>query len=313
MGRRVQVRRLDEGDVPEAVLFQEAGQELGLLGLALSADGQRVYIADYKGGQIVLADLAAKKVSRFAPDQPLRLPFNLALDGDENVYVSDSAARAVYVIDRKGQRVKAIGQGVLERPTGLAMDPRRRVLYVADCGGRDSPTHRVLAFSLEDLKAREVGGGKGTGDGQFYFPSYLAVDPEGNLFVADTLNFRVQAFDPEGRFLAQYGEPGGTPGTFSKMKGLAFDGFGNLYVVDGDHSVVQIFNSRFEPLMWFGGFANAVEYFDIPSCIAIDRRTNRIFVCNEHYGRVNVYELVNTTAQDSFLKPGKEKPPNAPR
>lgn len=283
------------------------------MGLALSGDGQRAYIADYKGGQIVLADLEGKKVSRFAPDQPLRLPFNVALDGEENVYVSDSAAKAVFVLDRRGQRVKTIGQGVLERPTGLAMDLKRRVLYVTDCGGRDSPTHRVLAFALDDLKVREVGGGKGSGDGQFYFPTYLAVDPEGNLFVADTLNFRVQVFDPDGRFLAQHGEAGGTPGTFSKLKGLAFDGFGNLYAVDGDHSVVQIFNSKFEPLMWFGGFFNALEYFDIPSCIAIDRRTNRIFVCNEHYGRVNVYQLINTTAGDSFLRPRKDKPYDAPR
>ena len=130
--------------------------------------------------------------------------------------------------------------------------------------------------------------------------------------MADTLNFRIQVFDPEGRYRGQHGEAGSTPGYFSKLKGLAFDGFGNLYAVDGDHSVVQVFNSRFEPLMWFGGFSNALEYFDIPSCIAIDPRSNRIYVCNEHYGRVNVYELLNTTAADSFMAPRQASPTGPP-
>ncbi len=284
------------------------------MGIAVSEDGRRVYVADYKGGQIVLADLEDRKVSRFAPDQPLRLPFNVALDADENVYVSDAGARVIYVLDRKGRRLGAIGQSALERPTGLALDRKRRVLYVTDCGGRDSSTHRVVAFDLDGKLLREVGRGKGTEEGQFYFPTYLAVGPDGSLYVADTLNFRIQVFDPGGRFLRQYGEPGNTPGTFSKLKGLAFDGFGNLYAVEADASVVQIFNSRFEPLMWFGGFAAALEYFDIPSCIAIEPRENRIYVCNEHYGRVNVYQLVNPAAADSFLStPAPAAAPDAKR
>jgi DNA-binding beta-propeller fold protein YncE len=65
---------------------------------------------------------------------------------------------------------------------------------------------------------------------------------------------------------------------------------------------VQLFNSRFQPLMFFGGYAQKLEYFDIPSGIAIDPRTNRIYVCNEFIARVNVYELVNTAAEDSFPK-----------
>jgi len=113
------------------------------------------------------------------------------------------------------------------------------------------------------------------------------------------MNFRIQVFDRDGNFLMKYGEHGDSPGSFARIKGLAFDSFGNLYVADGQHSVVQIFNRDFDPLLFFGGFAPVLEYFDIPSCVAIDPRINRIYVCNEHNARVNVYDLLNTSAEDS--------------
>jgi hypothetical protein len=55
------------------------------------------------------------------------------------------------------------------------------------------------------------------------------------------------------------------------------------------------------PLMFFGGYAQKLEYFDVPSGIAIDPRRNRIYVCNEFVARINVYELINTTADDSAI------------
>jgi DNA-binding beta-propeller fold protein YncE len=145
---------------------------------------------------------------------------------------------------------------------------------------------------------------KGKEDGQFYFPAYLAVDKDGQVYVADTMNFRIQVFDPEGRFVRKYGQNGDGPGSFSRIKGITFDGFDNLYVVDGGHSNVQLFNRNFDLLMWFGGFApKLLEYFDVPSCIAIDPRVNRIYVCNQGRARINVYDLINTKADDNIAPP----------
>jgi DNA-binding beta-propeller fold protein YncE len=186
---------------------------------------------------------------------------------------------------------------------------------VADSARHGSDKHRVLAYDLDGHKLRELGPkegapGRGNGDGQFYFPSYVSVDRNGMVYVGDTMNFRIQVFGPDGKFARKFGEGGDGPGTFQRIKGLAFDSFGNLYVVDGGHANVQLFNKDFQVLMFFGGSAPKLEYFDVPSGIAIDPKTNRIYVCNEYLARVNVYELVNTSETDSISPPeAAEKKP----
>lgn len=279
------------------------------MGLAVSDDGKRLYIADHGLGQVMVADFGERRVSAFASDEPKGKPFAVALDAKENVYVSDSAGKQVLVFSRGGDRLRAFGGHELERPTGIAIDRARGLVYVADSASRTSDKHRVLVYDLGGKLVRQLGAAgssKGDGDGQFYFPTYVAVAPDGRVLVADTLNFRVQEFDAQGKFLRKFGENGDTVGTFARMKGLALDSFGNLYVVDGGHSNVQIFNRDFAPLMFFGGYAQKLEYFDVPSGIAIDAKRNRIYVCNEFIARINVYELINTSAADSVAQARKE-------
>ena len=271
------------------------------MGLALSDDGQRLYVADLRGSQVLVADFARKTVERFAPDENFPFPFNVAVDAEENVYVADSVARSVSVFDRHGKRLRSFGQKEgLERPTGLAIDRKRGLVYVSDTSHSQSGNHRVFAYTLEGKVVREVGHGRGSEDGAFNFPSYLALDATGNLYVNDSMNFRVQVFDADGQFLRAFGKQGDSPGAFGRMKGLAFDSFENLYVVDGEHAVVQIFNKDFDALMYFGGNRpDLLEFFDIPSAIAIDRKTNRIYVANQLTPRINVYDLINTKPDDS--------------
>ncbi|HZZ83307.1 MAG TPA: 6-bladed beta-propeller [Anaeromyxobacteraceae bacterium] len=278
------------------------------MGLALSEDGKRLYVADYQGNSVLVTDFEKKTLSKFAPDEDLAMPFNVALDADENVYVSEPTSHVVRVFSKAGRRLRTFGEKEFIRPTGLAIDKKRALVYVADSAKVDSDLHRVLVYSLAGEKLREVGNGRGADEGQFNFPSYLGLDDVGNLYVGDTLNFRIQVFDASGKFLRAYGQPGSGPGSFARIKGMDFDGFGNLYVADGEHSVVQMFNREFEQLMWFGGYVNKLEYFDIPSCVAVDRKLNRIYVCNEHFARVNVYDLINTKADDSFVEPAAPSP-----
>jgi DNA-binding beta-propeller fold protein YncE len=290
-------------------LFGNSSVTMGQpMGVAVSDDGKRVYVADYGLNQVVVADLERKSMRVFAPDEGLIRPFNVALGSDETVYVSDSAGKAVFVFDRTGKRIASFGRDDFERPTGLAIDRAHGVVYVVDSARHGSDKHRVLAYDLEGHKKFELGpkdgkGGRGSDDGQFFFPSYVAVDKAGMVYVGDTMNFRVQVFGPDGKFVRKFGEGGDGPGTFQRIKGLAFDSFGNLYAVDGGHANVQLFNKDFQVLMFFGGSAPKLEYFDVPSGIAIDPNTNRIYVCNEYLARVNVYQLINTSESDSLAPP----------
>jgi DNA-binding beta-propeller fold protein YncE len=290
-------------------LFGNSSVTMGQpMGVAVSEDGKRVYVADYGLNQVVVADFEHKSLRVFAPNEGLLRPFNVALGPDERVFVSDSTAKAVVVFDRTGKRIASFGRDEFERPTGLAIDRARGIVYVVDTASHASTKHRVLAYDLDGRKLHELGpkegpGGRGNGDGQFFFPSYVAVDKDGMVYVGDTMNFRIQVFGPDGKFVRKFGESGDGPGTFQRLKGLAFDSFGNLYAVDGGHANVQIFNKTFHILMFFGGSAPKLEYFDVPSGIAIDPSTNRIYVCNEYLARINVYELINTSETDSLSPP----------
>jgi len=131
------------------------------------------------------------------------------------------------------------------------------------------------------------------------------VDEQGNLYVADTLNARVQKFDPGGGYLKTFGQGGDCWGCFDKPKGVALDGFGNVYVADAGWSNVQIFNQRGQTLLFFGGRGPIPGMLKNPSAVAIDRQ-NRIYVADYLNHRIEVYQLVNTTATDSLLNPGTD-------
>ena len=269
--------------------------------LALSNDGQRLYITESTTASVLVADIGAKTLGEFAPRQLVGKPSGLAVDAADNVYVANAAAGTVAVLNPRGALIRTLGaEHKAERALGLAIDQERDLLYVVDGGLVTTANHRVLVFKTGGEFVRTIGIGRGSADGAFNFPSFASVDSRGRLFVTDTMNFRVQVFDPEGNFIGKFGEVANFgAGTFQQPKGIAHDGFDISYVVDGENAVVQLFNPSFQPLMYFGGRVPALEFLDSPLPIAIDRRTNRIYVGNTlGLPRINVYELINTTASD---------------
>jgi DNA-binding beta-propeller fold protein YncE len=244
--------------------------------LALTADGARLFMTDQSYGQVVWFDFKLGKAEVFAPSFGFSQPFGLALDDAGNVYVSEPPARRVRVFSPSGQLLREFG-GEAERPTGLAVDPRRQLVYVADSSSSASNNHRVLVYSLQGKLLRTIGTA-GPNPGQFHFPSHLAVSPDGLLFVVDSLNFRVQVFDAEGNLVRFFGQAGEGPGQFARPKGVAVDKRGIVYVVDTDQARVQMFDDASQLLMVFGGAANLLEYFELPCPIAIDPAGKYIYV-----------------------------------
>jgi DNA-binding beta-propeller fold protein YncE len=277
------------------------------MGLAVSDDGSRLYVSDYGQHAVFVFDLAQKTFVKIGKDAPLAQPVGVALDADENLYVVEQAKKGIAVFDRKGERIRFITDPSIEKPTGIAIDRARGKIYLADTAHTKSTTHNVKIFDTEGKFVGTVGRGKGGGPGQFMFPTYVTVDAQGNLYVTDTLNSRVQLFDPAGNYVKNFGERGNSWGMFDKPKGVALDGFGNVYVVDSGWSNVQIFNPKGQVLLFFGGRGPIPGMLKNPTAIAIDKQ-NRIYVADYLNHRVEVYQLVNTSAADSFLDPtGKTK------
>ncbi|MFC1563961.1 NHL repeat-containing protein [candidate division KSB1 bacterium] len=66
----------------------------------------------------------------------------------------------------------------------------------------------------------------------FYMPSDFILDKEGNIYITDEGNYRIQKFDRDGNFIAGYGKQGQGPNEFSAMNAIAIDDAGNLYISD---------------------------------------------------------------------------------
>ncbi|MFQ5852119.1 MAG: SMP-30/gluconolactonase/LRE family protein [Candidatus Binatia bacterium] len=268
------------------------------MGIAPSRDGKRVYIADQARQGVIVFNFETGRVSILGEGtQGMKAPFGIALDDKENVYVVDTNEKLIRVFTPDGKALRNITHTSLERPTGIAIDTSRGRIYVADSSTLDSDHHVISVFDMNGTLVNVIGK-RGEGEGKFFFPTYLALDDRGNLFVADTQNARVQVFSPDGRHIKTVGRRGDALGMFNKPKGVALDTFGNLYVVDSGWGSVQIFNQERDLLLFFGGRGRMPGLMYSPTGIAIDK-FNRIYVADPFERRVNIYRLINTKAEDS--------------
>jgi DNA-binding beta-propeller fold protein YncE len=219
-------------------------------------------------------------------------PTGIAVDPSGTVFVADATLNRVFGYAPTGELVVAIGHdGDLESPAGMAVDGVRRRLYVAD-----SKKHQVFCYSTADGTAIRTIGRRGSEPGEFNFPTNVSVDKEGRLYVTDTLNFRIQTFDPEGRPIGAFGTLGDTPGSLNRPKGLAVDDEGHVYVADTSFNNFQIFDQTGQLLLFVGSVGSGPGEFFLPAGMFIDAR-NRVYVVDQGNARVQVFQYLHTPAK----------------
>jgi len=249
------------------------------LAVASAPDGT-LAVADPDGRCVHLFDTARNHYQRIrrSADGPLASPVGVAFDAAGSLLVSDSAQGAVH---RFGPSGKPEGRLPIDflRPTGLAFDPARNVLYVVE-----TRAHRVRGFDPASHTVFEVGG-RGNGPGEFNYPVWVTTDRDGRVWVTDTLNFRVQLFEPTGRFVRAFGRQGRGPGDFDKVKGVAVDPDGHVWVVEGLHDVINVYDERGSLLTVIGSTGDGPGEFLLPAGIAIDGQ-GRVLVADSANGRV---------------------------
>ena len=208
-------------------------------------DGRSIWVAERCGGNdcassplapILKFDAGGTVVASFGAGL-FHVPHGLDVDRDGNVWATSDGADApgarghqVFKFSPDGKLLLTIGKagvpgsgpGEFNRPSDVLVAPDGSV-FVADGHGGASNA-RIVKFTGEG-KFIKAWGRKGSAPGEFDTPHSLAMDSQGRVFVADLRNFRVQIFDQEGRFLAewkQFGMPGG----------LYIDASDTLYVAD---------------------------------------------------------------------------------
>lgn len=98
-------------------------------------------------------------------------------------------------------------------------------------------------FEVVSYKIISEWGGNGGGGGLFNYPTGIAIDEEGYVYVSDTLNQRIQKFTPDGSFVTMWGEEGYGAEEFKCPLGIAVDSDGFVYVADGNSPYVRKFTS----------------------------------------------------------------------
>jgi DNA-binding beta-propeller fold protein YncE len=187
-------------------------------------------------------------------------PTGVAFDGQGNVLVADTSSNRIRVIDPTGNVITLAGNGsagfadgtegrsgtaMFWSPLGVAANIDGTV-YVADTNNQRI---RWLDAGVDTL-AGNGDGGFADGPGiaaELAFPSGVAVDSAGNVYVADTDNQRIRKIDPRGNVttIAGDGQEGDVDGPassaeFRDPKGVAIDAAGNIYVADANNNRVRV-------------------------------------------------------------------------
>ncbi len=178
------------------------------------------------------------------------------------------------------------GPGKLESPRGIACD-RQGDVYVADLGNS-----RIDKFSPEGKFLLSIGkksdntqAGETARPGHFKEPSGVAVDSQGDVYVADTWNGRIEKFDPKGKFLKDFG---GANYDFYSPRDVAVDAQGDIYVADTGNSRVQIFSPQGQRLKILGSRGRGEGQFMEVYGMALDAGGD-LFVADPGNGRIHKY------------------------
>jgi sugar lactone lactonase YvrE len=283
-------------------------------GVAVDSKG-KIYIADSKVRAIFIVDAESGEYDMIKNGTDARFQWltGLAIDDSDRLFSADSGMHRVLVFGPDRKVEGSVAEGMRD-PGGVAIDNENRFLYVAD-----AELDQVLVYDADPpyrLIRRLGTTGKQhtlTNTGDFAKPTNVAVDADGNLFVSDTWNNRIQVFDAEGNFIRSFGKAGDGPGYFARPKGLAIDSDGHIWVADTMQDRVQVFTPEGRLLIWMGGHGLYPGQFQTLTGIAIDKN-NRVITTEQYAARAQVFRyitnaeaLVEKDRRDAELKKKAEE------
>jgi DNA-binding beta-propeller fold protein YncE len=302
-------------------------QLVGPYGIAFDSKGY-VYVADQRVGAVFIFNPLTHDTELIRNGYEAHFGWinGLAIDDDDRLFVSDAKMHRVMIFNAKHVVDGQISDGLVD-PVGLAIDTTNRFLYVVD-----TQQDQVLVYDADTLKLlRRIGtGGKNhflTTPGDFGAPQGVAVDADGNVYVTDTLNNRVEIFDADGAFISTFGKAGDGPGYFARPKGIAVDSDGHIWVADEMQDRLQVFDREGQLLTYIGqGHGELPGQFKALVGVAVDKK-NRVFTTEQYPGRLQMFQYVSEVdaaaekqkhdqelqkAADQRRKPAAAPPPEKP-
>lgn len=178
-------------------------------------------------------------------------------------------------------------EGRIFHPLGVAHTPEGNILVVEDF-------HRIHQFTEKGTFISEFGGW-GSLFGLFKFPTSVAVDSKGCIYITDTSNRRVQKFTKDGEFILSFGDRGKPEEKFDGGISLSIDRDDKIWVVDVPNHRIQVYNSEGKHLRTMGRQGkNPEEIFEPTSILCLE---NGEYLVGDRSGHV----LKHFNAQGKLL------------
>jgi DNA-binding beta-propeller fold protein YncE len=224
----------------------------------------------------------------------------VAVDSKDNVYVFNRGEHPLIGFDRDGNFLRSWGEGLMKRPHGITMGPDDDV-WLTDDGN-----HTIRKFTVDGKLLLTIGEPDRPAPLEsgrpFNRPTHVALSPTtGDLFISDGYgNSRVHKYDPKGRHLVSWGEPGTDPGCFNIPHNIATDVEGQMYVADRENHRIQIFDAG-------GRYLDQINNLHRPWALFVDgRRGGQIYVGEAGTDLSVNQQVANLGGRVSILTPDGE-------
>jgi tripartite motif-containing protein 71 len=278
--------------VEPVLIFGEPGRGDGQFNMPRSVDFAR-------DGSVIVMD-RTNRIQRFTPSgQYLGAwhtetvkhgnPRGLSVAPNGEVFVADTHNSQVLVYSPQGRIARRWGSygmrpGQFVWVTDVAVDPRGPV-YTCEYGeGRADRLQKFDSHGRFVLQLARFG----SRPGEVQRPQGLALDRQGNLYVADAVNHRVQEFAPDGRLLAVIGTLGSAPGQLRYPYDVALDAAGRLYVCEFGNHRVSVFGPEHRFLTMWGRPGRGPGEFNHPWGVGVDP-AGFIYVADTYNYRVQKF------------------------
>ncbi len=265
----------------------------------------QVFVSDTVLRYVMVFDVPGQRFYGIGTEGPgmLRKPLGINTDEDCNIYVADGTTRRVMVYNQSGQFIRALGgQKWFERLSHVAVDPTGSRVFAVDTGGVNTDAHRIRVFDTESGDHLYDIGTRGEEPGQFNLLRDAEIGPDGNLYVVDGANFRVQVLTQNGDHIRTIGSLGRQYGQFARPKGIAVDEDGNIYVSDAAHGNFQIFDNQGQLLLFVGSRSEKPDraVYMLPAGIDVDE-DGRVYMVDQYFRKMEIFRPATLGESEGFL------------